>query len=131
VLEDWPEPRRDARYWRLLGRWELDYDRRPDRAVVAFRNALADLPQDWRSWYRLARALRMLGRDDEARQAAETVGRIREVLDPITLGPRLDAAFHHLDDPVALRDLADLGDRVGLAGLADAWRTEAQIAALE
>jgi predicted Zn-dependent protease len=131
VLAGWPGPEsdRDARYWRLRGRWELEYDHRPDQAVAAFRNALAILPQDWRSWYRLARALRILGRDDQARQAAEAVGRIREVLDSMTLGPRLDAAFAHLDDPAALHDLAELSDRAGLTRLANAWRTEARVAA--
>jgi hypothetical protein len=122
ILEGWPAAHRDARYWRLLGRWELEYDHQPERAIVAFRNALADLPQDWRSWYRMARALRVLGRDAEARQAAETVGRIREVLDPRTLGPRLDEDVNHLEDPAALRDLAELCDRVGLKNLAAAWR---------
>jgi predicted Zn-dependent protease len=128
VLDAWPEPARDARYWRLRGRWELEYDHRPDRAVTAFKTALASLPQDWRSWYRLARALRTLGRHGEDRQAAETVSRIREVLDSQVLGPRLDAAFDHLANPVALRDLAVLCDRAGLTRLANAWRTEAQVA---
>jgi hypothetical protein len=80
------------------------------------------LSQDWRSWYRLARALKMSGRDNQARQAAEAVSRIREVLDPLTLRPRLDAALSHLDDPAALRDLAELAGRAGLTRLADAWR---------
>ena len=131
VLDGWPGPEsdRDARYWRLRGRWDLEYDHRPDRAVDAFRNAVAVLPQDWRSWFGLARALRRIDRDAEARQAAETVRRIREVLDPISLRPSLEAAFAHLDDPAALRDLAVLTGRVGLARLSDAWRTEAQAAA--
>ncbi len=130
VLDGWPgaETARDARYWRLRGRWDLEYDHRPERAVDACRKAVAELPQDWRSWSRLARALRSLGRDAEALQAAETVGRIREVLDPMTLGPRLDAAFTHRDDPAALRDLAGLAGRAGLARLADAWRAEARLA---
>jgi hypothetical protein len=68
----------------------------------------------------------MLGRDGQDRRAAETVGRIREVLDPMVLGPRLDAAFGHLDDPAALRDLGDLSDRVGLKKLAAAWHGEAR-----
>jgi predicted Zn-dependent protease len=129
LLDDWPESARDARYWRLRGRWDLEYDHRPDQAADAFQKAVAELPQDWRSWYRLARAWRILGRDQESRQAAETVGRIREVLDPLTLGPHLDAAFEHPDDPTALRALAVLCDRAGLNSLADAWRTEARAVA--
>jgi len=122
LLDSWPLATRDGRYWRLRGRWELEYDRQPERAVASFKTALTALPQDWRSWYRLARALRMLGRDAEARQAAESVSRIREILDPLTLGPRLDAAVSHLGDPAALQDLANLCDRAGLRRLADAWR---------
>ena len=129
LLDDWPESAHDARYWRLRGRWELEYDHRPDQAATAFQTALAELPQDWRSWYRLARTLHILGRDVEGRQAAETVSRIREVLDPLVLGPRLDAAFDHLDDPVALQDLATLCERAGLTRLAGAWRSLAQITA--
>ena len=128
VLDGWPGPEsaRDARYWRLRGRWDLEYDHRPDRAVDAFRKVVAVLPQDLRSWSGLARSLRRTARDAEARQAAETVGRIREVLDPMTLGPSLDAAFKHLDDPAALRDLAVLSGRAGLTRLSDAWRAEAR-----
>ena len=70
-----------------------------------------------------------LGRDAEAHQAAEAVGRIREALEPTTLGTRLDDDFRHLDDPRALRDLAALSGQAGLSRLADAWRAEAENAA--
>ena len=126
VLNSWPESTRDGRYWRLRGRWDLEYDHRPEQAAVALRTALVDLPQDWRSWFRLARALHILGRDDESQQAAEAVSRIREILDPLVLGPRLHAAFDHLDDPAAIHDLAALCNRAGLTRLADAWLTEAR-----
>jgi tetratricopeptide (TPR) repeat protein len=122
LLDGWPQATRDARYWRLRGRWDLEYDRHPDQAVVAFQRALVGFPQDWRTWYRLARALRVLGRDGAGRRAAESVSRIRETLDPLTLGPRLDTALKHLNDPAALRDLASLCERAGLKRLADAWR---------
>src|SRR5207248_508786 len=38
VLAAWPgpEPDRDARYWRLRGRFDLDYDHRPGPAAAAF-----------------------------------------------------------------------------------------------
>jgi Flp pilus assembly protein TadD len=130
ALDGWPGPAedrdRDPRYQRLRGRWDLEYDRRPAEAAAALRAAAQTLPQDWRSWSRLARALRQLGRDVEAHLAAEAVGRIREALEPTALGPRLDDDFRHLDDPRALRDLAALSAQAGLSQLADAWRAEAQ-----
>ena len=55
VLDAWPEPARDARYDRLRGRWDLDYDHRADRAAEAYARAVAELPHDWKSHYGLAR----------------------------------------------------------------------------
>ena len=124
ILDAWPAGDRDARYSRLDGRWDLDYDRRPARAVASFRRALAELPHDWRTRAHLARALRTLGRAAEARREAEAVARLREALDPEPLGRRLAADFDRLDDPGSRLDLADLCARVGLDRLADAWRSE-------
>jgi tetratricopeptide (TPR) repeat protein len=121
VLEDWPPESRDARYWRLRGRWELDHNHQPEQAVVCLRKVLGDFPQDWRTHYRLARALQTLNDTEEARREAETVSRIRELLDPMTLGPRLEAAFAHLDDAESIRTLSMTCERVGLVRLARAW----------
>lgn len=122
-LETWPLEQRDGRFWRLRGRWDLEHDHRPDQAVTALRAALADFPQDWRIHYRLARALQIVNRPEEARREAETVGRIRELLDPLTLGPKLDAAFSHFNEPAAFATLANLCARAGLTRLAGVWRT--------
>ncbi len=122
ILGEWPVGDRDGRYWRLKGRWDLDQEHRPDEAVTALQTALRDFPQDWRTHYRLARALTMINRPQEARREAEIVSRIRELLDPLTLEPKLDASFAHLDQPAALRALAELCTRAGLIRLADAWR---------
>jgi tetratricopeptide (TPR) repeat protein len=124
VLDAWPQGARDARYWRLRGRWDLEYEHQYEHAAIALRSTLSILPQDWRSWFRLARTLHILGRNSESHQAAETVTRIRELLDPLSLGPRLDAAFNHINEPAALRDLASLCQRAGLIQLADAWQLE-------
>jgi predicted Zn-dependent protease len=128
ALDAWPADARgerdDPRYWRLRGRWDLEFDRRPARAVAALERVLAVFPHDMTTRYRLARALQALDRTAEAHAAAEAVGRLREVLDPARLGPRLDADLGRLDDPASLRDLADLCARAGLARLADAWRLE-------
>ena len=126
ILDAWPDAERDARYHRLKGRWDLEYDRRPAEAVDAFRAALADLPYDWRTQSRLARALRNAGRDAEAKRAADAVETLREALDPVALGKRLDADLAALDHPKSRLDLADLCDRVGLKRLAEAWRRDAE-----
>jgi Tfp pilus assembly protein PilF len=125
VLEGWPESARDARFDRLRGRWDLDYDHNPARAAESFARALVDLPHDWKSHYGLARAYRALGRDQDARSEAEAVARLRERLDPGPLGPRLAGDLARLDDPRALLDLAALCEGVGLANLAESWRREA------
>ena len=122
LLEAWPLEQRDGRYWRLRGRLDLEHDRHPDQAVAASARRCR-FPQDWRIHYRLARALQIVNRPEEARREAETVSRIRELLDPLTLGPKLDAAFSHLDQPAAFQTLADLCDRAGLTRLAASWRT--------
>jgi tetratricopeptide (TPR) repeat protein len=125
LLNSWLESSRDARYWRLQGRYLLDHAKQPELAAQALQNALSALPQDWRSWYRLARALRASKHPNGSDLlAAQTVARIRETLDPITLVPRLDAAFDHLDQSTAVLDLAALCDRVGLSKLAAAWRAQ-------
>jgi thioredoxin-like negative regulator of GroEL len=125
VLDAWPAAGRDARYYRLLGRWQLDFEGKPAEAVASFRRALEELPHDWKTHYRLARALNAAGQPEAARVEAETVAALREALDPARLGARLDADLAQLDQPSARRDLAELCQRVGLKRLAEAWRKEA------
>jgi tetratricopeptide (TPR) repeat protein len=127
ILAAWPQSSHDARYWRLRGRWELEYDHRADQAVAALRTALVELPHDWRSWYRLARALHTLRPGRESTEAALTTSRIREVLDPLTLGPRLDSSFDQIDNPAACAQLALICERAGLNRLATAWRAQAGV----
>ena len=73
VLKNWPVQGRDARYARLKGRWDLEYDHQPAEAVNAFRESLKALPHDWRTRYRLARALRNAGLEEEAKKASADV----------------------------------------------------------
>lgn len=127
ALDAWPgqETERDARYWRLRGRLDLDHGHDPGAAAKAFERTLTDLPHDWKTRVRLARAEHALGREAESRREAEVVSRTREALEPNTLGPRLAADFDRPDDPGALAELAELCARVGLSRLAEAWRSEA------
>ena len=121
VLSEWPEARRDARYHRLRGRWDLDYRRDPARAVAEFRLAIEELPHDWRTRSQLSHALFDLkdkaGADREAREAA----RQRVILEPITLRRRLESDLKQLQRPESARDLAELCRSVGLTELAEDW----------
>ncbi|MDG3007524.1 tetratricopeptide repeat protein [Paludisphaera mucosa] len=122
VLDAWPPAARDARYDRLRGRWDLEYEGRPEEAAAAFRRALDAAPHDWRTHYRLARALTILGRRDEAAAAARATARIREALDPMTLGPALEDALEKVERPSPRATIAEACARVGLERLARAWR---------
>jgi len=122
VLEAWPEAARDGRYHRLVGRWRLEYDGRPEEAAEHLARALESAPHDWRTHYRLARALTILGRPEEAAREAKATARIREALDPMTRGPALEDAFAKVDRPSARATIADACARVGLDDLARAWR---------
>ncbi len=128
MLDAWPhaEAERDARYWRLRGRFALDYDRQPAVAVAAFTRAIEELPYDWKSRVRLSR--RAPCPRSRGRRARAIRGRraLRELLDPATLGPRLTADLERLDRPAAQLDLADLTARAGLSRLAIAWGAEAE-----
>jgi tetratricopeptide (TPR) repeat protein len=125
VLRAWPESSRDARYDRLLGRWALDHDRDPARAVAALERAVAELPADWKTRARLARAYHAVNRPADAAREAARVAALRELLDPSALVPRLAGDLSRPDDPDARADLIDLCARAGLDRLADAWRREA------
>jgi predicted Zn-dependent protease len=127
TLNGWPVVARDVRYWRLRGRWKLEYERHPDRAIVPFQTTLSDVPQDWQSWYRLARALHMVGRKGASHQAAKALSRVREVFNALTLNFQLDAAFYPANDATTLSNLGRLCERSRLVHLAAAWQNEAQI----
>ncbi len=127
VLAAWPEASRDARYFRLRARWDLEYDHQPEQAVVAYTEALNEIPHDWTSHYGLARAYRALGRETESRNEANIVARLRERLAPATLAPRLTGDLAKLDDPRSSLDLAALCQSVGLTWLAESWAREARL----
>ena len=126
ILKGWPESSRDARYERLLGRWRLDYDRRPAEAAEAYARALVEFPHDWKSHYGLARAYQAMRKEAEARAEAAAVSRLRERLAPSPLAARLTEDLGKLDDPRSCRDLASLCEGVGLTWLAEAWTRQAE-----
>lgn len=126
VLDAWPPQLRDARYHRLRGRWDLEYDNNPRAAEQSLKQALVALPHDTKTRYRLARALQATGQFEDARQVSATDTRIREILEPVRLARRLDGDLANLDDPSSRKDLAELCQSVGLINLAQAWRADAK-----
>jgi hypothetical protein len=89
---------------------------------------VAELPQDWKTRARLARAYHASDRAPDAAREATRVAALRELLDPATLVPRLASDLSRLDDPLAREDLVELCSRAGLGRLADAWRREGSVA---
>jgi tetratricopeptide (TPR) repeat protein len=126
ALDAWPQPDRDARYDRQLGRWLLEFDHQPEAAVAPLTRALEALPFDAPTRYRLARALQQSGHEPEARAQVAALHRLREATEPAAIEPRLAAAAaDRANTPQTARDMAALSDAVGLTRLANAWRAEA------
>ncbi len=100
VLDAWPLDQRDGLFHRQQGRWQLDYEHEPGKAVESLGKALETWPHDWRTWYRLSRAWKALGDSKKAAAAAKRVQTLRELLDAERLGPRLSDDLEHSDEPV-------------------------------
>ena len=78
------------------------------------------MPHDWKTRYRLARALAASGKIEESRNEARRMSEIRESLDPIQLGELLKSALPKGRSPEPDR-LVGLLKKIGLNPLADAW----------
>ncbi len=119
VLEDWPETAASTGHQRIRGRWALEFEGAPGLAVEALEPVVDRVPHDWKSRYRLARALRLLGHTNRARIEARRVFLTRERLEPNELRPLL----RQLDDGMPVPDLAQRLRDVGLTRLAKAIDT--------
>ncbi|MBI1325040.1 tetratricopeptide repeat protein [bacterium] len=117
----WPAEARNSIAWaRLEGRRALEVENDPERAIPHFRSVLERVPQDWRTHYRLARALAGAGRHEEAQAQARRTVEIRELMDPISLEKVLDATFTKGKPPGPTK-LIELLRRIGQTELAQAW----------
>jgi|LakMenEpi03Aug12_release.lakeMendotaPanAssembly.Ray.scaffolds.fasta_scaffold32836_2 predicted Zn-dependent protease len=121
VLDKWPlDYRTGTAFHRLQGRRLQDVDGKHGEAVGEYEEALKFMPHDWKTRYRLARALAASGKTEESRKEARRMSEIRESLDPIQLGELLKAALPKGRSPEPER-LVALLKKIGLKPLADAW----------
>lgn len=121
VLDKWPlEDRTGTAYHRLQGRRLQDVEGKHRDAVGEYEEALKFMPHDWKTRYRLARALAASGKIEESRKEARRMSEIRESLDPIHLGELLKAVLPKGRSPEPER-LVGLLRKIGLNPLADAW----------
>ncbi len=121
VLDKWPlEHRSGTAYHRLQGRRLQDVEGKHRDAVGEYQEALKFMPHDWKTRYRLARALAASGKTEESRNEARRMSEIRESLDPIQLGELLKSALPKGRSPEPDR-LVGLLKKIGLNPLADAW----------
>jgi thioredoxin-like negative regulator of GroEL len=121
-MGEWPNrARQSSGYQRLEGRRLLEIEKAPAAALSAFRAVLERMPQDWRTRYRLSRALAGTGDVDAAKTEARRTVEIRELLEPSSLERTLKAAFPKGKDPI-LTELVPLLSRIGQNDLAKAWQ---------
>ena len=122
VLESWPvEMRAESAWHRLQGRRLQDADGKHTEAVLEFQAALKFNPHDWKTRYRLARALAAAGRIEESRNEARSMSLIRESLEPNRLAELLKSAIPKGRSPEPER-LISLLQSIELTTLANAWR---------
>lgn len=121
AMDQWPAEARDSIPWsRLAGRRSLEVDNDPKEAIRHFRSVLERMPQDWRTHYRLARALAGAGLHEEAQAQARRTVEVREMLDPTSLEKILDTTFKKGKPPSPTK-LIELLRRIGQTELAQAW----------
>lgn len=121
TVENWPEAdRQGIVYHRILGRYLQDIRHDQNQAIIAFQMVLQSMPHDWKTRYRLARALKAVGRHDESRFESNKMLKIREKLDPINLEPIIREAFPKGKPPVISKLTALLND-LDLDALAKSW----------
>lgn len=121
AMDQWPAEARDTIAWaRLEGRRSLEVENDPGAAIPHFRSVLERVPQDWRTHYRLARAMAGAGQHEEAQAQARRTVEIRELLDPTSLEKVLSTTFAKGKPPSPTK-LIELLRRIGQAELAQAW----------
>ena len=121
LLQNWPESGRDRiAYYRLTGRFLQDFREDHQSAALAFQKALSQMPYDWKTRYRLARAYKATGREFESRSESVLMLKMRERLEPAVLEPQLNQAFPQGQPPVPYQLIALLKD-LELLELAEAW----------
>jgi len=122
-MKQWPaDDSRDAVGWlRLEGRRLLEIEKDAAGAVPLFESVLTRMPQDWRSRYRLSRALAGAGRAAEARKEATRTVEIRELLEPASLEPVLKEAFPRGKPPNPVKLIVFL-QKIEQVELAQAWQ---------
>lgn len=121
-LANWPaEDSRNSIAWsRLEGRRLLEIENDPRRAIPFFESVVARMPQDWRSRYRLSRALAGADRVEEARKEATRTVEIRELLEPAGLERILKESFPK-GKPPNPEKLIVLLSKIDQRELAQAW----------
>jgi tetratricopeptide (TPR) repeat protein len=121
-MANWPEDdsRESIAWLRLEGRRRLEIENDPKSAIPFFESVVARMPQDWRSRYRLSRALAGANRVEEARKEATRTVEIRELLEPAGLERILKEAFPQ-GKPPNPEKLNTLLRKIDQVELAQAW----------
>lgn len=123
LLQDWPAAGQNSvGFQRLKGRYLQDSMQDYQNAIASFEFVLKKTPYDWKTRYRLARALKAVGKEKEAATESARMLEIREILDPTRLEPIIRQAFPKGKTPEPSQ-IISLLNKIGLNSLARSWQS--------
>lgn len=122
ILQNWPGNRdNDVNYHRLSGRYLQDVRLDHANAIISFQKVLEKLPHDWKTRYRLARALKAVGHLKESQDESVRMLETREKLEPASLEPIIRNAFPRGKAPEPASMIVLLNN-LNLIRLAESWQ---------
>jgi len=123
LLQDWPAAGQNSvGFQRLKGRYLQDSIQDYQNAIASFEMVLKKASYDWKTRYRLARALKAVGKEKEAASESARMLEIREILDPTRLEPIIRQAFPKGKAPEPFQ-IISLLNKIGLNSLARSWQS--------
>ncbi|MFM7132518.1 MAG: tetratricopeptide repeat protein [bacterium] len=123
LLQAWPTSAKNtAGYHRLQGRYLQDARQDYQNAIASFEMVIQKASYDWKTRYRLARALKAVGKEKEAAFESARMLEIREMLDPTRLEPIIRQAFPKGKSPEPAQ-IITLFNHIGFNSLARSWQT--------
>jgi hypothetical protein len=125
LLDEWPEDRRDARYWRLRALASADDAQTVAASIDALKTYLNIEPADWKMRNVLEAGLRRLGRTQEALDAQKENDRITKTVAYSEVQFIISNVIGRLQEPANRSRMALFYESLGMRREAQAWQRAA------